>query len=294
MYRVVVKFQAEGKEQLQTAVQGLEQLKIQGAQVNIGMQSMARTSGTSLEALARSGLRVGFMLNMVESAYMRQTMAMMMATNAQERYNTVVARYGRNSEEARQAARQLESQMQYLNLANTRANVSTALMIGTMAIQSGMLKKTTYATIAKTSAQLLDTVAQKSAILATMTHTAVTKAASAVDALHAKILFTKAIAWAAAHPYAAALTIAAAVGTAAVVSQYAIPSKKHGGYIHETGLYRLHSGETVIPSMTSRTIIPSSVAFSTGDINIGLEPNLNEALTKLDRKIRNAYRSEVG
>lgn len=141
-----------------------------------------REAAGGLDSLARSGLRVGFMLNMVESAYMRQTMATLMATNAQERYNTVVARYGRTSEEARKAARQMETQMDYLNLANNRANISTALLMTQFALQTGILKKSTWVSIEATAAKYADIVATKlSAVslsestIASYAHTAATK-----------------------------------------------------------------------------------------------------------------------
>ena len=161
IYRIVVKFQAEGQEQLASTIPLLEQLQQQGAKVGIQVGKGTQKASLGMNSLIRSGLRVGFMLNMVESAYMRQTMAMMMATNAQERYNTIVARYGRNSEEARKAAKQMEMQMEYLNLANNRANISTGLLVAQMALQTGIFEKERLATIKATAAKYGHALATK-------------------------------------------------------------------------------------------------------------------------------------
>jgi len=159
MYRLTLRAHFEGEAELERAVHSLERLQIQGATVNVRMGEMGRTGALGLDSLARSALRVGYMFNMLESAWMRQTMAQMMATNAQERYNTVVERYGANSEEARQAAKQLEMQTNYLNMANMRANVSMGLMITQLALQGSLLDKATISSVAHTLATKAATIA---------------------------------------------------------------------------------------------------------------------------------------
>ena len=307
-----------------------------------------REAAGGLDSLARSGLRVGFMLNMVESAYMRQTMATLMATNAQERYNTVVARYGRNSEEARKAARQMETQMDYLNLANNRANISTALLMTQFALQTGILKKSTWATIEATAAKYADAIANKlSAIslsestIASYAHTAVTKlnitsikqaigakfthvaasqaedtaakssiasmiahkvataGASIVDAAHVAILKAKAVALSMAS--AGTLTpliLAAGATAAAAVATYA-GTRHEGGYIPKTGRYDLLAGEWILPKGIFNTLMPftpnTTTLFATTSFNfethLHIETDLESALSELNRKVRDKYRS---
>lgn len=159
MYRLVLRAKFESQEELQRAVQGLEQLQWQGSKVSVSVGEMGRQSATSLQSIARSGMSVMFMFNMLESAYMRQQMAMLMLENSQERYNKTVEKYGENSEEARQAAKELEMQQNYLNMANMRSNVSLGLMITNLALQSNLLEKTTLTTIARTAATALATAA---------------------------------------------------------------------------------------------------------------------------------------
>ncbi len=159
IYRLVLKAQFEGSEELERATRGLQQLQLTGAQVNISMAGAGKQAGFGLDSLARSAMRVGFMFNMMESAFMRTTMAEMLMTNAQERYNDVVARYGANSAEAIKATKQLESQVNYLNLANMRANVSMGLLGIQIALQSNLLNKATLSQIAHTVATHASTLA---------------------------------------------------------------------------------------------------------------------------------------
>jgi len=87
------------------------------------------------------------MFNMMESAFMRVTMAQVILDNAQERYNRTVEKYGRNSADAAQALKQLEMRTNYLNMANMRANVSMGLMITQLALQSNLLDKASLAQV---------------------------------------------------------------------------------------------------------------------------------------------------
>jgi len=326
----------------------LEKLQLSGSKVNITIGKEGRAAAGGLDTLARSGLRVGFMLNMVESAYMRQTMATLMANNAQERYNTVVARYGRNSEEARKAARQMETQMDYLNLANNRANISTALLMTQFALQTGILKKSTWATIQATAAKYADTIANKlsasslsesaiasyahtvatklnlgsikqaitakfshvaaiqvenaatkSSIASMIAHKVATTAAAIADAAHVTILKAKAIVLSMASAGTLApLIIAAGATVAAAVTAYA-GTRHEGGYIPKTGRYDLLAGEWVLPKGIANTLLPSTpnitTLFATTSFNfethLHVESDLESALSELNRKVRDRYRS---
>jgi len=343
IYRVVVKFQAEGKEQLESAIPLLERLQEQGAKVGIKVGEGTRKASFGMNNLIRSGLRVGFMLNMVESAFMRQTMAQLMATNAQERYNTVVARYGRHSEEARKAARQMEGQMKYLNLANNRANISMGLLIAQMALQTGVFEKERLVVIKNTAAKYghiiatklenvslkelvgikalnsiatklqtgilkgatavkaklvlvtqAESAAHKSSVVSIIAHKIATAAASIVDIAHTAVLKAKAIALAMSSPVGLAFVLAAGAIAGAAVATY-VGSKQEGGYIRETGLYMLHTGEYVVPKaqVSNTSTIASSTAFNF-ETHLHLETDLDTALAEQNRRIRNAYRSEVG
>lgn len=152
MYRLVLRAQFENQEELQRATAGLEQLKVQGANVSVTMGNAGTAGKASLEGIARSAMSVGFMYNMLESAMMRAQMAAMLLDSAQERYNNTVAKYGRNSKEAMQAMKELEQRTEYLNQANRRELVSSALMWTNIALQMGVLRSATAAKIAHTIA----------------------------------------------------------------------------------------------------------------------------------------------
>ena len=172
MYRLVLRAQFENQEQLQSAIDGLEKLKVQGANVSVTMGAAGTTGKSSLEGIARSAMSVGFMFNMLESAMMRAQMATLLVDNAQDRYNTTVEKYGKNSAEARKAAKELASQMDYLNMATIRENVSMGLMIGMITIQSGVLNTATLAKIAHTAATAAQTAAnwlENSSLMAQIT-----------------------------------------------------------------------------------------------------------------------------
>ena len=196
MYRLVLRAQFENQAELTRAIDGLNQIQIHGAKVNIQMGGMGRASGESLNSLASSALRCGFMFNMMESALMRQEMAAMMAENAQNRLNDAVARYGANSEQARRAAKQYEAEMSYLNNANIRANVSMGLMALQLLLQSNLLNKVTLA-------QIANTVAKGTATIAEWAHVAALKARAIIENILA--------------PERLPLTIAAAATAVAVI-----------------------------------------------------------------------------
>jgi len=157
MYRLVLRAKFENQEELQRVVNGLEQLKVQGANVSVTMGKTATSTGIGLDKIARSAMSVGFMYNMLESAAMRAQMATMLLDSAQERYNNTIEKYGVNSREAARAARELEQRTEYLNAANMRANVSTALMITNLMLQTGVLNAATRAEIIKTTATIAAT-----------------------------------------------------------------------------------------------------------------------------------------
>lgn len=159
MYRLVLRAQFENQAELNKAIEGLNQLEMSGNKVNVQMGGLGREGTDSLNGLANSALRVGFMFNMVESALMRQEMASMMAENAQNRLNDAIARYGINSEQARRAMKQNESEMAYLNSANLRANVSMGLMVATLLLQSHILDAATLAQIKHTASVVASTLA---------------------------------------------------------------------------------------------------------------------------------------
>lgn len=58
MYRLVLKARFENQQKLDKAIQGLERLQIQGAQVNVRMGEMGRQGTLGLSSLARSALSV--------------------------------------------------------------------------------------------------------------------------------------------------------------------------------------------------------------------------------------------
>jgi len=159
MYRLVLKAKFESEQELERVIHGLKQLEVQGAKVNISMGTTGREGAMGLDSLARSALRVGFMFNMLESAYMRVTMGQMMVQRGQEAYNKTVEKYGVHSEEAREATKRLELQQKYLNMANMRSNISMGLLLTQLALQSDLLKSATLSTIAHTVASKAATVA---------------------------------------------------------------------------------------------------------------------------------------
>jgi hypothetical protein len=159
MYRLVLRAQFENQAELNKAIDGLNQLEMRGNKVTVNMGTMGREGSDSLSGLANSAMRVGFMFNMMESAFMRQEMAAMYAENAQNRLNDAIAMYGVNSEQARRAMKQNETEMNYLNTANLRANVSMGLMITQLILQSGILHAATLAQIGHTASVVASTLA---------------------------------------------------------------------------------------------------------------------------------------
>ena len=329
-YRLILRAQFEGKEQLDAAIAQLQQIQIQGANVSVGLVQGGRQSAASMQTLARSALSVGFMFNMLESSYMRLQMAQMLATNAQDRYNDVVARYGANSEQARRAAKEMESQMSYLNLANQRANVSMGLLIVQMALQTGILEKQKLATIQASAAKMwhsittaLSTTATTASSAATTADIAVTNAHTASVWANVAALKARAVAFAMAHPWATAAVIAAGAVAAGAVGYY-MGTRHEGGSIPETGYYKLLAGEHVLSKETVRelketkslmtggtikkegeyhleagetviptggTTLPTSFSFET---HIHLETDLDAALKEQNRRIKNEYKRMIG
>jgi len=157
MYRLILKAKFEDEAELQRALQGISQLDIAGANVTVRAGAMGRAGRTNLEGIASSALRCGFMLNMLESSFMRAEMAQMRMARGQHRYNEIVKKYGKNSEEAKRAMKELELQTSYLNRANMRVNISTGLMLLQLALQSGLLKQATLAQLAHTGATIIAT-----------------------------------------------------------------------------------------------------------------------------------------
>jgi len=95
-------------------------------------------------------------------------------------------------------------------------------------------------------------------------------------------------------PVGLAFVLAAGAIAGAAVATY-VGSRQEGGYIRETGLYMLHAGEYVVPKaqVSNTSTIASSTAFNF-ETHLHLETDLNTALAEQNRRIRNAYRSEVG
>jgi hypothetical protein len=252
-YRLVLRATFEGREQLEQAVQELDKIQFQGAKVGVTVGKGAKEAGIGMQSIARSAMSVGFMFNMLESAWMRQTMANIMASNAQDRYNSAVARYGVNSQEAQQAARQLTQEMQYLDVANMRANVSMGLMAGSMLISTGLLKEDTWATISHTASKYasiiatkLETAATDEGILAKIASKAWSLACAAATwienaALYAKLVLQEALA-----PWMVPAMIVGVAAVAGVAGYYMGGGKQQGGFIEKEGLYHLHTGEKVL------------------------------------------------
>jgi len=184
MYRLVLRAKFENQEELQRVINGLQQLQVQGANVSVTMGKAGETGKISLEGIARSAMSVGFMYNMLESAAMRAQMATMLLDSAQERYNNTVAKYGRNSREAAQAAKELEQRTEYLNAANMRANVSMGLMCTNLILQTGLLNASTRAKIMEAAASAY----------ATIKHGIETSAILAKAAAYLKLAFAQALA----------------------------------------------------------------------------------------------------
>ena len=243
IYRLVLKARFEDAAQLEGAIQGLERLQIQGANVSIRMGAMGREGAAGLDSIARSALRVGFMFNMLESAYMRATMATIILDNAQDRYNKTVEKYGEHSEEAQKAAKQLEMRMDYLNLANTRANVSMGIMLLQLALQSNLLDKATLSTIA---------------------HTVATGAATIKEWLHNAALSAKAILLAMINPYTAALGIAAATGVGAYIGSEIMAAR-------------------TVNTPPSQITVEGSTINVTEDVEAALEKDKEEKMQEYER-----------
>lgn len=157
-YKLTLRWSTENKEQLDSTLNALEQIRMKGAQVNVTMGGVGTAGHSNLNSMVSSLMRVGFMFNMYESAMMRAEMAQMMLTASQDRYNDVISKYGRNSEQAQRASKQLEVEMRYLDNANLRANVSMGLLTATMVVQSGVLEAKTWRTVLDTGATVANTI----------------------------------------------------------------------------------------------------------------------------------------
>jgi len=291
-YRLVLRATFEGREQLEQAVQELDKIQFQGAKVGVTVGQGAAEAGIGLQGIARSAMSVGFMFNMLESAWMRQTMASIMASNAQDRYNSAVARYGVNSQEAQQAARQLTQEMQYLDAANMRANVSMGLMAGSFLLSTGLLKGETWATMQATAAKAahaiatkIETAATGEGILAKIWDTTTRLANTAIiwienAALQAQIVLEGILSMGLAVP---AMVVGAAA--AAGIAGYYMGSKQQGGYVPQTGLYTLHAGEYV-----STTMETSKAEVFNIQSDIHVETDLERALAIQNKKIVNEWK----
>lgn len=299
MYRLVLRAQFENQGELTKAIEGLNQLQVSGAKVNVTMGGVGRASTDSLQSLGSTVLRVGFMFNMLESALMRQEMATMMAENAQNRLNDAIARYGVNSEQANRAAKQMESETAYLTAANMRANVSYGLMATTLILQSGLLREATREEFLHTLAKNAGAVASGAKTIIEGIETAgiwlKNAATSAAITLQAML-----------EPYLVPIMLGAAAAVATGVAAYGLSSKQEGGYISQTKPYLLHAGEWVlskesIRSIEKSTFMPSSETGGGGimlptfnfETHLHLETDLDAALKEQNRRIKDEYRRNV-
>jgi len=116
----------------------------------------------------------------------------------------------------------------------------------------------------------------------------ITQTAAAAEWMHVVALKAKAVAAAIAHGIAslgAAVPIIAAAAVAATAIALAataqVPSKQAGGPIYETGLYRLHAGEYVLPSPILKTIT-GEMKTTNVNINIyGMSPREAESTSEV-------------
>ena len=269
MYRLVLRFQTENQAELTKAIEGLSQVQIMGAKVDVQMGATGRTGSNSMMGLARSVMSVGFMFNMMESALMRQDMAAMMAENSQNRLSDAIARYGANSVQVRRAMKQNETELNYLNQANLRANVSMGLMATMLIMQSGLLETETRARIMNTAAKYAGAIASGAKSAADYIETGAIWLKNA--ALSVEISLQAMLA-----PYLVPIMLgaAAAVGVG-IAAAYA--SKETGGYVEETKPYMLHAGEWVLPKGTVDTFT-SKESFKSVESNKENTVN-NETLT---------------
>lgn len=152
-YRLVLKATFQDAEELDRVTQGLQQLKVQGAQVTVQMNDMKQAGTSSFASILQSGMSVAFMYNMLESAMMRQQQASKSLQDAEDNLTTTIQRYGAGSKEARDASEELKTTRDYLTSATNREYVSEGLMLATLIQQSGILKASTWATIEKTAAE---------------------------------------------------------------------------------------------------------------------------------------------
>lgn len=159
VYRLVLRARFENEAELERVLRGLERLEVQGAKVNVNIGKAGRQGAMGLSQIASAALSAGFMINMLASAYMRMNMAQLMTERGQRRLNKIIEQCGANSEEAREASQDLEMQMNYLNMANMRVNVSTGLMMIMMAKQIGLLNTATIASAGRTLAAHAATIA---------------------------------------------------------------------------------------------------------------------------------------
>jgi hypothetical protein len=244
MYRLVLRAQFENQAEFTKATDALDKLQISGAKVTVTMGGMGKTSSESMTGFARGVMSLGFMFNMMESALMRQEMATMMAENAQNRLNDAIAHYGVNSEQARRASKQMESELSYLNNANIRAYVSMGLMATTLLLQSKVLESATRAEIMHTAAKYGGAIASGTKTVAEHLETA---AIWLKNAATTAWITLQAIA----HPWLVPAMVAGAAAIAITLAT--VPSKQEGGYISETKPYLLHAGERVLSSKEVNT-----------------------------------------
>lgn len=128
----------------------------------------------------------------------------------------------------------------------------TGRLLAEFAEQMGVLDKATASAITKT----MNLISMFGGLMSTLSSLAsLTQTAAAAEWLHVAALKAKAVAAAIAHGIAslgAALPLivaAAAAATAiALAATTQVPSRERGGPIYETGLYRLHAGEYVLPA----------------------------------------------
>lgn len=157
VYRIVLKGVSDTGD-FDTVISKLQELSATAKNVTVQVGDIAEKPSLSLNNLATSFLRVGFMFNMFESAMMRQQMATYMLTNAQNDYNKAVQNFGPTSEQAIQAHDRLTTMTNYTNAANLRANISTALLTTQIILQTGILEKATIAKLLDATATAASTL----------------------------------------------------------------------------------------------------------------------------------------
>lgn len=241
VYRLVIHCQKENLA---------EMIRVQEELSKLTNGELTPKAPIGLESIAHSILRMGFMVNMLESAYMRQEVALIMLANAQDRYNDAVARFGVNSEQARRAARLLAQEKDYLDKANMRASVSMILMMTSLFLYNSEIIKNTLTTIYATTSKIFHIIAQKTETISL---------------------------WTTIKKYSLIPIIIGTVITAIMAFQQKIPSKEKGGTVEKSGVYLVHEGEIILPSTTTKVEIPPIHAKT-----------LEEALRRKDLAVKQA------